>query len=201
MAAGPEDLDLGTAGAGARREAGRRRATREEKVRAAHPHIGGTLLRFQMPPQTGSRANIDHIAVAASGVFVIDAKRYKGRIEVRKPLFGDAVLVIAGRKKTKLVEGFHRQVEAVKKGLAIIEQDVPVAGCFCFLNPPGQAGGSGLPLFRTLTIDGVPLYYPRHLSKRLNQAGPVDATQITVLAEALVELFPSAARCNYVTAL
>jgi hypothetical protein len=114
----------------------------------------------------GSRANIDHIAVAPSGVFVIDAKRYKRRIEVRKP---------------------------VKKGLAIIEQDVPVAGCFCFLNPPGQAGGSGLPLFRTLSIDGFPLYHPRRLSKRLKQPGPLDPDHIAILAEALVELFPSAA--------
>jgi Nuclease-related domain len=36
----------------------------------------------------GSRANIDHIAVAAAGVFVIDTKRYRGKIEVRKPLVG-----------------------------------------------------------------------------------------------------------------
>jgi hypothetical protein len=77
-------------------------------------------------------------------VYVIDAKRYKGKIEVRKPIFGDAALMIAGRKKMKLVEGLGRQVEAVTKALAIVEQDVPVVGCFCFINPAGQAGGSGL---------------------------------------------------------
>ena len=73
-----------------------------------------------------SRANIDHIAIAPSGVFVIDAKRYTGKIEVRKPLIGDPKLVIRGRDKTKLVEGLKRQVEAVRSGLAVIEQDVPV---------------------------------------------------------------------------
>jgi hypothetical protein len=142
----------------------------------------------------GSRANIDHIAVAPSGVFVIDAKRYKGKIEVRKPFLGDAVLVIGGRKKKKHVEGLRRQVDAVRAALAIVEQEVPVHGCFCFLNPAGQAGGSGIPLLRTLSIDGFPLYYPRRLSKRLKNAGPVDAGQAAVLAEALVELFPSATR-------
>lgn len=226
MAGGPGDLDLGKAGAGARRELERRRLKREAKTREAHPHIGGLLLKLQTAPQSekawetgalgeeelgahlsktcpdivvlhdrrmpGRRTNIDHIAVAPSGVFVIDAKRYKGKIEVRKPLFDDAVLMIKGRKKTKLVEGLARQVDAVTKGLAIIEQDIPVHGCFCFMNPAGQAGGSGLPLFRTLTIDGFPLYYPRRLSKRLNQLGLLDAAQIAVLAEALVELFPSA---------
>lgn len=226
MKPGPEDLDLGTAGAGARREAERRRTRREQTTREAHPHIGGLLFKVQTVPRgekawdtgaTGeevlgahlamaspevivlhdrrmpeSRANIDHIAVAPSGVFVVDAKCYKGKIEVRKPPFGDAVLVIGGRKKTKLVEGLRRQVDAVRERLGIIEQDVPVQGCFCFLNPEGQAGGSGLPLLRTLSIEGLPLYYPRKLSRRLNKTGPLGADQIAVLAEALVELFPSA---------
>lgn len=226
MAGAPEHLDLGTAGAGARREYERRKTRREERVREAHPFLGGLMLKLQAPPQseaawktgaTGeeelsahlaktcpevivlhdrrmpwSRANIDHIAVAPSGVFVIDSKRYKGKIEVRKPIFGDAVLVINGRKRTKLVEGLKRQVDAVAAGLAIVEQDVPIHGCFCFLNPAGQPGGSGLPLWPTLKIDGFPLYYPRRLSKRLNRSGPLDAEKISVLAEALVELFPRA---------
>jgi hypothetical protein len=230
MAGGPDDLDLGNAGAGARREFERRKANREAKTREQHPQIGGLLLKVQAPPQSeqawatgaageeevaahlradcpdvvvlhdrrmpNSRANVDHIAVAPSGVFVIDAKRYKGKIEVRKPLFGDAVLVINGRKKTKLVEGLGRQVDAVAKGLAVIEQDVPVHGCFCFLNPAGQAGGSGIPLLRTLTIEGFPLYYPRRLVKRLNQAGPIYGGQAMVLAEALIELFPPAVRSS-----
>jgi hypothetical protein len=42
-----------------------------------------------------SRANIDHLAVAPSGVFVIDAKRYTGKIEIRKPFFGHPGLFIA----------------------------------------------------------------------------------------------------------
>jgi hypothetical protein len=139
-----------------------------------------------------SRANIDHIAVAPSGVLVIDAKRLKGKIEVRKPIFGDAKLVIAGRDKTKLVDGLKRQVVAVRAGLESVGLDVPVGGCFCFINPDGQAGGSGIPLLRTLTIDGLPLFYPRRLSKHLKRPGPLDPKQIEDLAEALVELFPAA---------
>ena len=221
----PDDLDLGTPGAGARREHERRKSRRESKTREDHPHLGGLLLRLRDEPQRErawrdgavgeeavashlartcpdvvvlhdrrmprSRANIDHIAIAPSGVFVIDAKRYRGKIEIRKPLFGDAKLVIRGRDKSKLVEGMKRQVEAVRSGLAVIEQDVPVGGCFCFVNPDGQAGGSGIPLFRTLSIDGFPLYYPRRLSKRLRRPGPLDEARTMVLAEALIELFPS----------
>jgi hypothetical protein len=139
-----------------------------------------------------SRANIDHMAIAPSGVYVIDAKRYKGKIEVRKPLFGEQMLVIAGRDKTKLVEGLARQAEAVQDAIALIEMPVPVHACFCFVNPAGQSGGSGIPLLRTLTIDQFSLLYPRRLSKRLNQPGPLDKDQTLIVTEALAELFPAA---------
>ena len=85
------------------------------------------------------------MVIAPSGVYVIDAKRYKGKIEVRKPLFGDPQLIIAGRDKTKLVEGLSRQAKAVEDAIALIEMAIPVHGCFCFINPVGQAGGSRYP--------------------------------------------------------
>jgi Nuclease-related domain len=31
----------------------------------------------------GTRANIDHLLISSSGVFVVDAKRYGGRVEQR----------------------------------------------------------------------------------------------------------------------
>jgi hypothetical protein len=220
------DFDLGTAGAGARREYERRRANRERRTRESHPHIGNLLLKLQDAPEhekawaTGaagekalaafllkrcpevivlhdrriprSRANIDHLAVAPSGVYVIDAKVYKGKIEVRKPFFGDEQLVIAGRSKPKLVEGLQRQVEAVQSALDSAGQQVPVHGCFCFINPKGQAGGSGIPLLRTLNINGFSLYYPRKLAKRLNGPGELTQDRIEVVSESLARLFPSA---------
>jgi hypothetical protein len=220
------NFDPGTPAASARREAERRRAAREAKTRARHPHIGNLLLRLGEPPaherswRTGavgeeavaehlaanspevpvlhdrrmpaSRANIDHIAIGPSGVLVIDTKRIKGKIEVRRPFFGEEKLLVAGRDRTKLVEGLRSQVEAVRKGLDLIEADIALAGCFCFVNPDGQAGGSGIPLLRTLSVDGFALYYPRRRSKRLNRDGPIGREQIAVLTEALVELFPPA---------
>ena len=38
-------------------------------------------------------------------------------------------------------------------------EDVPVHGCFCFLNPEDQAGGSESPLTRTEALVGL---FPRH---------------------------------------
>lgn len=139
-----------------------------------------------------SRANIDHLAVAPSGVYVIDAKRYRGKIEVRKPLFGKARLLVAGRDKTKLVEGLERQRQAVLDVLATAAPETPVHACFCFLNPTGQTGGSGLPLFSTQTINGFPLLYPRKLSKRLKARGPLAAEARQAVAGLLARALPPA---------
>ena len=134
-----------------------------------------------------SRANIDHLAVAPSGVWVIDAKRYKGEVEIRKPLFGERRLTIAGRDKTKLIHGLARQVELVRDAVTevapgIPAHDVPVHGALCFVE-------ADLPLVRTLTFDGYPLLYPRGLAKRLNAGGPLAAEVVLTLGAKLAERF------------
>ncbi len=140
----------------------------------------------------GSRANIDHLAITPSGVHVIDAKRYKGKIEVRKPLFGAEKLLIAGRDKTKLLDGLERQADAVRQALERGLEHVPVHACLCFVNPDGQRGGSTLPIMRTLQVRGFPLYYPRRLAKELNKPGELSADRMRHLAESLRRVFPSA---------
>lgn len=218
------DLELGAAGVSGRREYERRRAAREARTRARHPHIGGLLLALQGTPEheqawasgaageeqlaaflarrcpkaivlhdrrlPRSRANIDHLAVAPSGVWVIDAKRYKGKIEVRKPFFGDAKLVIGGRDKSKLVDGLARQAEAVQSTLDLLAPGVPMHACFCFVPPEGQS--TKLPLLRKLSVSGYPLLYPRKLAKRLKEPGELSAEQMRLVAEALAHTFQPA---------
>lgn len=167
-------------------------ATGEEQLAASLARRCPSVLILHDRHLPGKRANIDHLAIAASGVYVIDAKRYKGKIEVRKPFRGQPKLFISGRDKSKLIEGMARQVETVKGRLKLIEKEVPVHGCFCFINPAGQPGGSGLPLFRSVTVGDFALLYPRRLAKRLNQSGPLGEEARLVIAEALAELLPSA---------
>jgi Nuclease-related domain len=134
-----------------------------------------------------SRANIDHIAVGASGVYVIDAKRYRGKIEVRQPLFGAPKLRIAGRDRTKLVDGLAKQVAVVETTLADLAPKVHVHGCLCFVAPEGFMADSGLPVLRTLKINGYPLYYPRRLARRLNRSGALTPEQARQIHAALAE--------------
>ena len=63
-------------------------------------------------------ANIDHIAIAPTGVWVIDTKRYKGKVDVVKPWFREPRLTVARRDQTRLVVGLVKPVDLVKAAMA-----------------------------------------------------------------------------------
>lgn len=132
-----------------------------------------------------SRANIDHIAIAGSGVWVIDAKRYKGKVAISKPLFGHAKLTIAGRDKTKLTDGLATQVALVQDAIADIDADVPVHGALCFID-------AELPMLRSLTFNGYALLHAKPLAKRINARGPIAGTDIPTIAREIAARFPTA---------
>ncbi|HUH79841.1 MAG TPA: nuclease-related domain-containing protein [Solirubrobacteraceae bacterium] len=141
-----------------------------------------------------SRANIDHIAIAPSGVYVIDCKRYRGKIEVTTPLFGAQKLKVNGRNRTSLVRGLERQVAHVQAALAGLTTEIPVHGCLCFVAPEGRSAGVGLPILRTPRIDGYPLYYAKRLAKRLNRPGPIGSEEARALQGELAQRLPPALR-------
>jgi hypothetical protein len=138
------------------------------------------------------RGNIDHIAIASTGVHVIDTKRHRGRIDVVKPLFGAPKLRIAGRDRIKLVYGLSRQVAAVEDALRPLAPDVPVHGCLCFVMPAGPLADIGLPLLRTLKINGHRLYRPRRLARRLNRPGPLAHERALAVRAELARRLPPA---------
>lgn len=133
----------------------------------------------------GTRANVDHIAVAPSGVWVIDSKHHKGKVAVSRPLFGDAKLTIAGRDKTKLIDGLERQVDSVRQALPRLAPAVPIHGALCFLN-------AELPLLGTPAVRGFPLLHPKGLAKRINARGGMTDREVRVVAVALADRMPRA---------
>jgi hypothetical protein len=135
----------------------------------------------RIPP---GRGNIDFLAIAPSGVYVIDAKDLRGKVRVDVPWFGSPKLVVAGRDRTKLIDGLDHQVTAVRNALTA-EADVPVHGVLCFTQ-------ADLPLLRLLTIRGHMLLYRKALAKRLKADGSLEATAIDRLARVLASRFPSA---------
>lgn len=139
----------------------------------------------------GSRAgsgDIDHIAVAASGVYVIDAKHYKGaKVTVRRtggvlrPLREQ--LMIRGRDKTSLVESLNKQFMAVTQAMG--DHSAPVTALFCFID-------ADLPLLEKPTVGGVPVLGPRGTSKLLQRPGPFGPDQRRKLWERLARALPPA---------
>lgn len=143
---------------------------------------------MRRPDRRLSKANIDHLVVAATGVWVVDAKTHHGRLEVRRA--GGLLrprterLYIAGRDKTSLLEGLARQVDAVRGELAAVEADVPVRGALCFV-------GTELPWFGD-SVAGVPLVGRRGLGKILKRDGDLTPDERTAVAAYLAERFPAA---------
>jgi hypothetical protein len=134
----------------------------------------------------GGHGNIDHIAVAPTGVFVIDAKNLTGDVRVAAPLFGRQKLLVGGRDRTKLVDGLDRQVSAVRDALTASGQSViGVRGVLCFTK-------ADLPLLRTVKMRGHLLLYRKSLAKRLNRDGSLGPTAIEAVADALAAAFPAA---------
>src|ERR1700686_4970564 len=68
------------------------------------------LLNDRRVPKT--KGNIDHLVIAASGIWVIDAKNYKGMVE-RRDVGGwfktDQRLYVGRRDQTKLARGLGWQ--------------------------------------------------------------------------------------------
>jgi hypothetical protein len=132
------------------------------------------------------RGNIDHIAVAPTGVHVIDAKAHSGTVRIEKPLFGAAKLQTAGRDHTKLMDGLDRQVAAVRDALDRSgHADVRVQSVLCFTN-------AELPVLRTLTMRGHLVLYRKALAKRLNADGALQPPEIDLIARTIATKLPPA---------
>ena len=154
-------------------------------AQSLHERCGTSVLLLHDRRMPRSRANIDHVAITANGVWVIDTKHYRGRIKVQRQLFQKPKLLINGRDRSKLVEGLDRQVAVVRRELEPFAPGVPVRGALCVID-------AQLPLFLTVQFRGYPVLYRRALAKRLNASGPLDSVRIRSLSERLASLFPPA---------
>ncbi|WP_436793842.1 nuclease-related domain-containing protein [Actinospongicola halichondriae] len=140
----------------------------------------------------GSRANIDHIAVGPSGVFVIDAKKYTGKVERRDvgSFFKvDERLYVRGRDRTKLVEGVKRQCSVVRDALGDTGSDITVHGVLCFV---GAEWPGGILRTKPITIGHVRCTWPRGLTKLVSIDGPHDHAWMSEIGRRLAEALPPA---------
>jgi hypothetical protein len=216
------EVEVGVAGASARREFERRAAKREARIRAKHPKLGGLILAVTDDPQSttawnagalgeerlgkrlnelasarlrvlhdrripGTRANIVHLAVNSTGVWVIDAKKYQGRpdLKVEGGLLRPRVerLVVGRRDCTKVVDGVLKQVEIVR---GVVGEDVPIHGVLCFVEADWPLIGGAF------TTRDVKVLWPKKLYPQLAEPGDLDEGRIDELHRALATALPVA---------
>jgi DNA-directed RNA polymerase subunit RPC12/RpoP len=111
----------------------------------------------------GTKANIDHIVITPAGIWVIDAKRYKGRPELKIEggiLRPRTEKVLVGRRDcTKLVDGVLKQVDLVRE----VVDDLPVTGALCFVEADWPLIGGAF------ATRGVHVLWPKRLAKFLSE--------------------------------
>jgi hypothetical protein len=201
-------------------------AKREQAVRAAHPRVGGLLLRLQDDPQSTrawaigaigeeklaqrldalrergvlllhdrriprSRANIDHIAIGPAGVFVIDAKRYQGRPQLRveggilRPRIEK--LLVGRRDCTKLVDAVLKQVDLVRDALAKAGHgEIALRGMLCFVDADWPLIGG------EFAINDVDVLWPKKAAERILLGAALSADEVSRIHHCLAARFPSA---------
>lgn len=152
-----------------RTEAWRVGAQGEQRVSAMLEELDvpGTVLHDRRVPRT--HANIDHIVVLSSGVTVVDAKRYRGRLEIR-----GRDLLIAGRRRSDLLDKLARQVDLVQ---GVVGLDVPVTGALAFVDTHLSRHELRLGSALVCTRQGL----RRHLRK--HHTGDVDIDRVSALLD------------------
>jgi hypothetical protein len=152
-----------------------RGAIGEERLGARLDSLAGdniAILHDRRIP--GSKANIDHIAITRQGIWVIDAKRYKGRPELK--IEGGILrrrvekLVVARRDCTKLLDGVLKQLGLVRD----LVGDVPVTAALCFVEADWPLIGGAF------ATRGIHILWPQRLAKMLTQetSGNVDVVAV-----------------------
>lgn len=136
-----------------------------------------------------SSANIDHVVIASSGIHVIDAKRYTGKVEVRSTgsIFrpGPEKLLVANRDKSKLVEAMAGQVEVVHAAIADLMDDTDPASfirpALCFIDAEWSW------FAKPMHLRGVRISGPKSLIPMIAEPGPLSSEQVLALGTRLAE--------------
>lgn len=161
----------------------------EEKLAKALTDLEGVrFLHDRRVP--GTRGNIDHLVIAPSGIFVVDAKNYSGLIEVvdRGGLFRQDLRLRVGRRDCSYVAtNMSWQVEAVTKALhqAGVESEPPVRPVLCFVD------GEWPLLFPPDSYLGVRLESPKSIRRLITAEGDLGVEEVDGLTALLAEALPA----------
>jgi nuclease-like protein len=162
----------------------------ERKLAEALAGVEGlVVLHDRRAPKT--RGNIDHIVIAPAGVFVVDAKRYAGLIQIRYRggLFSRAERLYVGRRDcSDLATNMGWQIAAVRRALAAANAElsaVPVTPVLCFVD------GEWPLLLPPESYKGVRVEGTRSIKKLVSGSSILDHDRIDRISRILASAFPA----------
>jgi hypothetical protein len=139
----------------------------------------GIVLHDRSIPK--SRANIDHIVIVPSGIWVIDTKRYRGRVEQRGGWLRAASLFVNHHDRTTLVSAATSQRQLVQRAVGA---RVTVQSVLCFTD--AEWGFMAKPFH----VNDVLVTWPRRLAGTLAGPGALERNQLEEMAATLSAAFP-----------
>jgi hypothetical protein len=132
----------------------------------------------------GTSANIDHIVIGPNGVWVIDAKRCEGEVELRDVagwFHTDLRLFVNNRDRTKLSTGLEKQHVVVRAALDdMLQVTMPIKRCLCFVEATWPLIGA-----KPFVINDVTVTWPAKLVEQILAPGPVTPPVIDAIASTL----------------
>lgn len=132
-----------------------------------------------------SSANIDHLAIASSGIWVIDAKKYQGKLS-RVDKGGwrtiDYHVLVGGRDQTKLVPSMHKQGSIVRHALG--DSDIEIHLALCFIGAEWDF------FLKPFKIDGVWIIYPKMLAELIAAPGTLSSDEVLQVANRVALALP-----------
>ena len=133
-----------------------------------------------------STANIDHLVIASTGVWIIDAKKYSGRLQ-RRDKGGwrtiDFHVYVNGRDQTKLAEGLHKQATVVR--IALGDLEMPIHTALCFIDAEWDF------FLKPFQVQGVWVAYGKKLAEMIAVPGPLTDVDVLRVANVLADAFPA----------
>lgn len=143
--------------------------------------VDAVTLHDRRAPTT--RGNLDHLVIASSGIWLIDANRHAGEVECRSTGANgsaDMRLVVNGRNQTRLIHAMGWQVAAVRAQLDTIGfGEVPVHPVVCFTSSRWASSTS------PFDVHGVLVTWPSALVQTIGAPGHLDVRLIDLVARHL----------------
>jgi hypothetical protein len=143
----------------------------------------GVLLAFHDLHVPRTSANVDHVAIAPSGIHVIDAKCYRNKqVEVvdRGGFFRrDLQLRVAKRNRTNLVDKLAKQILLIDSVTRDAELPTSVTPVLCFVHALWGV------FKKEYVLNAVHVVPPPRLERLLRRPGPLGTDQVHKAADLL----------------